>query len=284
MKDLVTLLKIIVRENLTPKPYNDRINEPTMAMTFEEQITAFSFGSSVAGPLASIQCFAAYNASRAIRDAKRVLDLGCGTGHVLTKMAFINPDKYFFALDLSPGMLEEAKKLAHSMGLSNIEFHLGDMTDLSRFENQNIDAVTSSLALHHLRSSEDLIKAFKGIKKVLPTNGQFSFLDLGKLKFKKSIQDIISLHNHNLPVLKEETINSYLASFSKEEFYNALNAGGLNERAKLSTTLFVPLFIKINTSLKKLTNDQEKRLYEIIGQLSVQNQFLFKVLRFYFLT
>lgn len=283
MKDLITILKICCRENFASQGISPRINEPSMAMSLEEQVKGFEIASSNIGPLAPVQCFAAMNASKAISKAKKILDLGCGTGHVVTKMAFINPDKEFIALDLSPGMLEEAKKLATSMGLKNIEFRLGDMTDLSQFRNQNIDAVTSSLALHHLRSVEDLTKTFKSAKELIGEKGYFSFYDIGRLKSKESIQDLISLHTNHTPVYVEDTINSYQAAFVKSDFEQALKISGLWEQAFLKATLLTPTFIKANTAHSRLSHDQSRRLDELVSKLNFKNRSFFNVLRFYFL-
>lgn len=283
MNELLSIVKICVRENFTSQPNNQRINEPTMAMTMEEQVKGFEIASAFNGPLAPLQCFAAYNASRAIRNATKILDLGCGTGHVITKMAYMNPDKKFIALDLSEGMLEQAEKLAKKMNLTNIEFHLGDMTDLSKFIDQRIDAVTSSLALHHLRSEEDLNKTFVEVKKLLGNTGAFSFYDVGRLKFKRSIDDLISMHNNHTPVYIEDTINSFLAAFMKTDFDNALKVSGLSERANLKTTMIVPNFIKANSKLEPLSKNQRQRLSSLLGGLNFSNKFLFYVLRGYFL-
>ena len=283
MKDLITILKICCRENFVSQAISPRINEPSMAMTLEDQVKGFEIASSHEGPLAPVQCFAAMTASKAIVNAKKILDLGSGTGHVITKMAYINPDKQFIALDLSPGMLEEAKKLAKNMNLKNIEFRLGDMTDLTQFENENIDAVTSSLALHHLRSAEDLTKTFCEVKKIIGNSGMFSFYDVGRLKSKESITDLISLHNNHTPVYVEDTINSYQAAFVKEDFDNALKVSGLWHQANLKATMLTPTFIKANSLHYALGEQQQKRLKELVSKMSFKNRSFFQILRFYFL-
>lgn len=58
--------------------------------------------------------------------AKRVLDIGCGTGWALRQLAREHPDIEFHGLDLSSRMIEEARELAVEEGLSNITFHHGD--------------------------------------------------------------------------------------------------------------------------------------------------------------
>ncbi|MBY0414799.1 MAG: class I SAM-dependent methyltransferase, partial [Bdellovibrionales bacterium] len=265
MKDLITIAKICFRERIfSSKDSFIRINEPEMAMSLEEQVQGFEVASAANGPLAPVQCFASWNASKAIKHSTKILELGCGTGHVVTKMAYMNPDKKFIALDLSEGMLRQAENLSMAMGLENIEFFLGDMTDLSQFQNCGIDAVTTSLALHHLRSEEDLIKTFKSIKKLIGEEGAFSFYDLGKLKHQASIVDFISMHDNHTPVYIEDTMNSFQAGFTKKDFSKALVESGLKKRSTLKVTLVVPAFLKAHSELHPLDQIQKARFNKFL--------------------
>lgn len=58
---------------------------------------------------------------------KRVLEAGCGTGFATVMLAAqLDPGAYLTAVDLSEGMLAEARKRARSSGLENIQFAVGD--------------------------------------------------------------------------------------------------------------------------------------------------------------
>lgn len=73
------------------------------------------------------------------REINSVLEFGCGTGNITCNLA----DKGFemTAVDLSESMLTVADEKAHGMGLKNIQFYLGDMSNFQI--DQTYDAVIS---------------------------------------------------------------------------------------------------------------------------------------------
>ncbi|MBH0178912.1 MAG: class I SAM-dependent methyltransferase [Nitrospira sp.] len=62
-------------------------------------------------------------------DARRVLDLGCGTGILTTFYAGRFPDKEFIAVDRSPASIAAARQKANELGLANVRF---DCLDVER--------------------------------------------------------------------------------------------------------------------------------------------------------
>lgn len=88
-------------------------------------------------PLTSWVC----EASRA-RAGQQVLDLGCGTGlPALALAAQVRPSGQVMAIDVSPEMLDAARKNATRAGLANIVFH--EMTaDSLEFEDASFDIVS----------------------------------------------------------------------------------------------------------------------------------------------
>jgi SAM-dependent methyltransferase len=75
---------------------------------------------------------------------ERVLDVGCGTG--FTAFAFAPHVAEVVALDLTPAMLEQARALAGSRGLSNLRFETGDAMALP-FADRSFDVVTNAIEL-----------------------------------------------------------------------------------------------------------------------------------------
>ena len=73
-----------------------------------------------------------------------VLDVGCGTGPVITLLHDKYPEKHYVGLDLTPAMIE----VAQAKGLSNAEFVVGDAENLP-FDDQSFDAVLCSNSFHH---------------------------------------------------------------------------------------------------------------------------------------
>jgi len=75
-----------------------------------------------------------------------LLDLGCGPGIVTAAVA---PDvREVVAYDLTPEMLDQAKKRCQEAGLKNVQFELGSAEHLP-FEKETFDCVVTRLTIHH---------------------------------------------------------------------------------------------------------------------------------------
>jgi SAM-dependent methyltransferase len=61
----------------------------------------------------------------------RVLELGCGAGANLLGMAYGLPGARLAGIDLAHGAIERARGEARTLGLRNVEFHVGDVRDAS---------------------------------------------------------------------------------------------------------------------------------------------------------
>src|SRR5450759_419587 len=74
-----------------------------------------------------------------------VLDVSTGAGH--TALAFAPRVARVIASDLTPQMLDAARKLASGRGITNIEFKPADALVLP-FDDDTFDLVTNRIALH----------------------------------------------------------------------------------------------------------------------------------------
>jgi trans-aconitate methyltransferase len=83
------------------------------------------------------------------RPGERILDLGCGTGHLTRRIADAGAD--VVGLDADPGMIEQARR--HYPG---IRFEQGDAADFSVA--QPYDAVFSNAVLHWVRDPEGAVR------------------------------------------------------------------------------------------------------------------------------
>ena len=102
----------------------------------------------------------------------RVADLGCGTGNATELMSpWV---EHVSAIDQSPEMLDAAKGRLEEAGnnASNVDFILGDLTDLP-LASKSIDVAACVLVLHHV---DEHITALKEMKRVLRTTNNGGML------------------------------------------------------------------------------------------------------------
>jgi tRNA (cmo5U34)-methyltransferase len=107
------------------------------------------------------------------REYKRILELGCGTGNfsVLLRHAF--PDASITFVDVARESLEVCQQRIGSD--QRLEFLPADFRDLD-FGDGSFDLVTSSIAVHHLTSTEKQT-LFSKIHGWLSEEGIFTFND-----------------------------------------------------------------------------------------------------------
>jgi len=104
-------------------------------------------------------------------DARRVLDLACGTGSAAVALAAAGYQ--VTGLDLSPEMVRLATKKAAQAGL-DVAFHVGDMRDFALAE--PVDAVLClGDAVNHLLDLDDLQRAFQCMARALSPGGLLVF-------------------------------------------------------------------------------------------------------------
>jgi len=104
------------------------------------------------------------------RDA-RVLDLGCGGGHVAFNVAPLVRE--VVAYDLSPEMLAVVERAARERGLSNVATRQG-MVESLPFEGASFDAVLSRFSAHHWR---DLDAGLREAARVVKPGGTVAIAD-----------------------------------------------------------------------------------------------------------
>jgi ubiquinone/menaquinone biosynthesis C-methylase UbiE len=76
-----------------------------------------------------------------------VLDVACGPGMVACAAA--QRARRVAGIDLTPAMIDQAKTLQAKLGLSNVEWRVGEATALL-FETASFDAVTTRYSMHHM--------------------------------------------------------------------------------------------------------------------------------------
>jgi len=101
-----------------------------------------------------------------------ILDLGCGTGEAVFKLAENFPDNMIFGVDLSKEMLKKANEKAE--GKKNLLFQVAESKGIP-FRSNYFDYIFTTNSFHHYR---DPVNALLEIKRVLKRGGNFFLLDV----------------------------------------------------------------------------------------------------------
>lgn len=106
----------------------------------------------------------------------QVLDLGCGSGKALIRMAEAYPASGFLGLDLSPDAVERARAEAAQRGLTNLAFEVRDLRGFDRSaEPEAYDLVTTFDAVHDQPDPQGLLR---GIHRTLKPGGIYLMQDI----------------------------------------------------------------------------------------------------------
>jgi SAM-dependent methyltransferase len=97
----------------------------------------------------------------------RVLDVGCGLGDDVRRLAAFAPDSCVVGLDASAATIGAARARSLDCG-ARVQFHVGSIYSLP-FPNQSFDAVRADRVLHFLN---DPARAIADMKRVLKPGGR----------------------------------------------------------------------------------------------------------------
>lgn len=123
-------------------------------------------------------------------DFESLLDAGCGTAPMISLLSEKYKDKKYTGIDLSPNMIEEAKKKE----LPNTNFIVGDCENLP-FEENSFDIIINSQSFHHYPNPQDF---FNSVYKVLKPGGKLILRDNTGSKIALWIVNNIELPLANL--------------------------------------------------------------------------------------
>src|SRR5438270_6862604 len=101
-----------------------------------------------------------------------VLDVACGPG--LLACAFAKVARHAIGIDMTPAMLEQARKTQQELGLKNVSWQPGDVYSLP-FPPAQFSIVSSRFAFHHL---QDPLAALKERKRSCNSGGKVVVADM----------------------------------------------------------------------------------------------------------
>jgi 2-polyprenyl-3-methyl-5-hydroxy-6-metoxy-1,4-benzoquinol methylase len=106
----------------------------------------------------------------------RVLDVGCGRGRILHRLAALFPRSRFTGIDLSEDAIGYARAEAARQGLANVEFVVADLSDFdTTAEEAAFDCITTFDAVHDQARP---LNVLKGIHRALKANGVYLMQDI----------------------------------------------------------------------------------------------------------
>lgn len=83
-----------------------------------------------------------------------IVDIGTGTGNLAFRLAMRYPKSRILGVDISKGMIGEAKAKCGRMGIRNVHFKI---SSVEKLRIGSIDFVVSALAFHHVRNKNLVI-------------------------------------------------------------------------------------------------------------------------------
>ncbi|MGB9119410.1 MAG: methyltransferase domain-containing protein [Candidatus Angelobacter sp.] len=101
-----------------------------------------------------------------------VLDVACGPG--LLACAFARVAKHVTGIDMTPAMLEQARRTQQEQGLKNLSWQQGDVYSLP-FPDAQSSIVSSRFVFHHL---QDPAAALQEMKRVCKAGGKIVVADM----------------------------------------------------------------------------------------------------------
>ena len=99
-----------------------------------------------------------------------LLDAGCGPAPMISLLSEKYPDRHYIGLDLTPAMIEEAKK----KNIPHAVFVVGDCENFP-FEENSFDAIICSMSFHHYPNQQAF---FNSVKRCLRPKGRLILRDV----------------------------------------------------------------------------------------------------------
>ena len=155
----------------------------------------------------------------------RVLDIGCGPGHIALQLATRKPQLSVLGVDLSRKMLEiaEEHRVVCSQG-DRVAFAIADAKGLD-FPDHSFQTVCSNTILHHI---PDPVPFLREAWRVLEPGGVLLIRDLFRPADLQSVAALVNQHAAHEPLPAQELFRASLcAALTPEELLEAARAAGI---------------------------------------------------------
>lgn len=136
----------------------------------------------------------------------RMLDVGCGRGRILDRLAALYPRSRFVGMDLSREAILYARDAAARAGRDNVEFVVADLSDFDRTaEPESFDLITTFDAIHDQARP---LNVLKGIRRALKPDGVYLMQDIsGSSHVDKDIEHPIGTFLYTISCMHCMTVS-----------------------------------------------------------------------------
>lgn len=141
-----------------------------------------------------------------LRAGIRVLDVGCGSGRIMNRLAELFPRSRFEGLDLSSEAIHRARAEASEKGLRNVEFAQKDVTDFDESAPvATFDLITTFDAVH---DQAQPLRVLKGIHRALKSDGTYLMQDIrGSSRLENNLDHPIGVFLYTVSTLHCMTVS-----------------------------------------------------------------------------
>lgn len=165
-----------------------------------------------------------------LRAGADVLDVGCGSGRALIRMAETFPRSRFTGYDFSEEGIARARREAEAKGLHNIRFEMQDAASLD--EREQYDLITAFDAIH---DQAQPARVLKGIAAALRRGGAFLMQDIaGSSHVQHNMEHPIAPFGYTISCMHCMTVSlaqggdGLGAMWGEEKAQEMLKAAGFN--------------------------------------------------------
>ena len=149
-----------------------------------------------------------------LKEGEHVLDLGSGGGlDCFLAAQKVGPSGKAVGLDMTPDMLDLARRNAEKVGLSNVEFHKGEMEKMP-FPDATFDVIISNCVIN---LSPDKDAVFRESFRVLKPGGRFRISDIVWLRTPTE-QEKTDLENWAACIAGALTADEYASKLTEAGF------------------------------------------------------------------
>jgi len=199
--------------------------------------------SAQAEPFAKFKAHSQEDAMRLVREIVGLgpddvaLDVACGPG--LVACDFAEHAAWVTGIDLTPAMIEQARRLQADKGLTNLDWRIGDVSNLP-FADSSFSVVFTRYSFHHL---VDPARAFGEMVRVCRPEGRVAVVDVHSRNPEQG-----AAYDH-VEKLRDP---SHVRALGLDEFADLFNQAGLTDVA----TYFHGLDVKLDELLAASSPDE----------------------------